>query len=531
MKIERTKPQDAQSERYIVTAMIMSGRCCKAFKDMDCKEYLQTSFAKTIADWCLQYYDRYETAPAYQIKAIFEEESDFLEQDIADMTEKFLESLSEEFERTEHFNSQYWIDYGEKYFKARSYKKLAKEIARAADQNDVKRADELYSDFNRVEVAQLDGVNVFDQKEITELQIRSEESDTRKLFKMPGALGEMIGWVERETFFAFLAREKAGKSYVLEEFGFRAYREGCKVAYFDMGDMSKDQSDYRYLSYVTGKPYNDRYAGPTWIPILDCLWNQDGRCTDGCSADIVKQDDKGKRYFACGPWDEEGEDHETCIECKKEKPRKFRGSVWWKKVNLSVWAWTEARRRAKWFETKFRRGVFERCNWPMGTRRISDVESWIVQNRERNGWVPDVVIVDYPDIALPEDARMEFRHRENEKWMRLRSISQKFHCSVITVTQSDAAGYKKKNLDLSNFNEDKRKYGHVTHFYAINKTLEEQELGLMRIAALILREDEMSTVNNVTVLQALRKGRPYTASFFGSTPKLPVVQDKVQVYI
>lgn len=521
MKIERTKPQDAQAERHVITAMIMSGRCCRAFRDMDCSQYFQTRFARTVADWCIQYYDQYEQAPKSQIRNIFEKESDYMEVDVADMTEKFLESLSEEFERADHFNAQYWIDYGEKYLKARSYKKLAKDISRAAEEGDTKKADELYSEFNQVRVAQLEGINVFDSAHVSEHRLKMEEGDDSQLFRLPGALGELMGTIERETLIAFLAREKAGKSWLLMEMGFRAYREGCHVVYFDMGDMSQRQSDNRYYSYITGRPYKEKYKGPAWIPVLDCVWNQDGRCDDGFSSDIVKYNEKGHSYFACGPWDEEGRDHEPCIRCKRNRRLKFRGSVWWKEENLELWEWPEVRKKTKWWDWRFRKGSLTRINWPMDSHKISDIEFWIMQNQERNGWVPDVVIVDYPDIALPEDGRLEFRHQENTKWRRMRRISQRYHCSVICATQSDAAGYKKRNLDLSNFNEDKRKYGHVTHFFAINKTKEEELRGLIRIGALLLREDEMSVINDVTVLQALRKGRPYIGSFLGFSPKLP----------
>lgn len=521
MKIERTKPQDAQAERHIVIAMIMSGRCCRAFKDLNCQDYLQTSFAKTVAGWCTAYYEAYETAPKSQIRNVYEKEADFLEQDVADMTEKFLESLNEEFEKADHFNAQYWIDFGEKYLKARSYKKLAKELSRAADAGDTDKADEAYTDFIRVEVAKPTGVNVFDQERIIEHRIKTEEEDDAMLFKMPGALGEMMGWVEREHFIAFLAREKAGKSWVLMEHGFRAYREGCKVIYFDMGDMSERQSDNRYYSYITAKPYKEKYEGSSWLPVLDCVWNQDGRCDEGCSSDIVKYDEKGRPLFTCGPWDEEGEDHEPCIECKRNGSRKYKGSVWWEKANLSCWTWKEVHKKAAWFEQRFRRGLFRRINWPMDSARITDIEHWILDNREREGWVPDVVIIDYPDIALAENTRVDFRHQENQKWRKMRRISQRYHCCVIAATQSDAQGYKKKNLDLSNFNEDKRKYGHVTHFYAINKTKQEENRGLIRIGTLLLREDEMSIINDVTVLQALRKGRPCVGSFFGKPPSLP----------
>jgi len=516
MKIERTRPEDAQAERKIVTAMIMSGRCIRAFRNQDCNRFFQTRFARIIADWCFKYFEKYETAPKSQIANIFEVESDYLEQDVADMVERYLESLSQEFENTNHFNAQYWIDYSEEYFRNRSYKELAKEISKAADSGDAKKAEEVYAGFKHVQVAMPEGVDVFDQDHITDHRLAVEEDKGAYLFKMPGALGELLGDIERDTFFGFLSREKAGKSWLLMELGFRGVREGCNVVSFDVGDMTERQSDNRYYSYLTSKPFKDRYEGRYWKPVLDCLWNQEGSCDEGCSDNVVKYDDKDRPYF--NKMYKEARDHVPCTKCKGTK--RFRGSVWWKKERLKKWTWKEVREKTAWFEHRFRKGSFRRVNRPMSSTRASDIESWILLNHDRTGIIPDVVLIDYADILLPENGRVEFRHQENEKWRMLRRISQKYHCAVITATQSDAAGYKKRSLDLMNFSEDKRKYGHVTHFYAINKTKTEEDHGISRIGALLLREDEMAIIREVTLLQALRKGRPYVASFFGSYPKI-----------
>ena len=75
-----------------------------------------------------------------------------------------------------------------------------------------------------------------------------------------------------------------------------------------------------------------------------------------------------------------------------------------------------------------------------------------VANGEREGWVPDVIVLDYADLlALPSG--MEKREGIDETWRRLRRLSQDFHCCVVTATQGDAASYRASLIRAGNFSE------------------------------------------------------------------------------
>ncbi|KKM05327.1 hypothetical protein LCGC14_1755320, partial [marine sediment metagenome] len=110
-------------------------------------------------------------------------------------------------------------------------------------------------------------------------------------------------------------------------------------------------------------------------------------------------------------------------------------------------------------------------------------------------------------------ARMEFRHQENQKWQRLRNLSQERHSLLLTATQAKATAYMKDLLDLSDYSEDKRKYSHVTAMYGLNQTPEEKRIGMMRINPLLVRDSDYATDRPVTILQRLQIGRPIMKSF------------------
>lgn len=130
------------------------------------------------------------------------------------------------------------------------------------------------------------------------------------------------------------------------------------------------------------------------------------------------------------------------------------------------------------------------------------------------GFIADVVIIDYADILAPEPGTGHFTTRDqvNSTWKALRRMSQEKHCLVIAPTQADAASYNQPLLDLKNFSEDKRKLSHVTGMLGLNQIPVEREKGIMRLNWIVLREDSFSVDKCLHVGQCLKLGRPFTCS-------------------
>ncbi len=191
----------------------------------------------------------------------------------------------------------------------------------------------------------------------------------------------------------------------------------------------------------------------------------------------------------------------------------FYGTVWWKeKIYTDELNWQDGVKKGKEFIDKVRRNFKLAC-FPNDSISVNGINTELALWEKYENFVPDVIVVDYADILAAIDTRLEFRHRENQTWKALRALSQVRRCLVVTATQSDAASYGKERLNLSNFSEDKRKYGHVTMMLALNQTPEEKRKGLMRIGQLVVREDEFDTDRDVVVLQCLAIGRPFLGSY------------------
>jgi hypothetical protein len=133
----------------------------------------------------------------------------------------------------------------------------------------------------------------------------------------------------------------------------------------------------------------------------------------------------------------------------------------------------------------------------------------------RRGWIPDVVVIDYADILKPPPGYSESRDAVNANWMEMRRMSQELHCCVVTATQANAASFKADRLEMSHFAEDNRKFAHVTAMYGINQTTPQKANQVQRLNALVVREDEFVTTNEVWVAGCLGLASPTVVSCLG----------------
>jgi len=122
--------------------------------------------------------------------------------------------------------------------------------------------------------------------------------------------------------------------------------------------------------------------------------------------------------------------------------------------------------------------------------------------------------VDYADILAPMQGTGDTRDQINATWKALRQLSQKYHCLVVTATQSDADSYDVATITRRNFSEDKRKHAHVTGMVAINQTETERSNGLIRLNWVLARDLEFNESTSVYCAGCLAAGNPIVLSCF-----------------
>jgi hypothetical protein len=294
------------------------------------------------------------------------------------------------------------------------------------------------------------------------------ESKKEPLVKYPGALGKFFkDALERDALVAFMAPEKRGKSFWLLDVAYRAVLQNRKVAYFEAGDNSQHQVTRRLMTRVSKKPMKRSLVN---YPVTLDRDEDDKIATVGTK----------RKRFSKGL--NKAEAWKACKKLKKSK------------LNTK--------------ESLFKLSCH--ANSTLSVRMIRN----ILSNWGREGWTPDVIVIDYADILNMDSSVFEGRDRINETWKQLRSLSQTYHCLVMTATQADAASYKANVIDRSHFSEDKRKLAHVTGVVGINASLEEKEQDLMRLNWVVLRESSFSERDCVHVATCLALSNPSVLSCF-----------------
>jgi len=364
-----------------------------------------------------------------------------------------------------------------------------------------------------------------EQEQLEKSVDRAFDETYQTIIRYPKIIGQFINdQLIRGGFVALMASEKRGKTFWLLDMAIRARRQGAKVAFFQAGDMTESQQMKRLVSLLAKKTTNEKYAGDMLESIPDCVRNQNNSCDKSvreCDFGIfeamsekeireeITMELLTKKFKAT-----ENKDYKACWNCS-EYSKSALGAPWLQKTKVEVLTAKKAKIILNNFFVK-RKRKFKLATYSNGMLSVKEINAVLNIWERQDGFVPDCIVIDYADLIVADDTRMEHRHQQNDVWKKLRGLSQEKHCLVITATQADAASYEQARLRLKNFSEDKRKYAHVTAMYGLNQDPKgrEKKLNIMVLNEIVIREGNFSHSNEVKVLQNLSKGSPCIASFW-----------------
>lgn len=474
MKIEK---KSGKEERLIVTGMLVDphvlGRIAAKWP-AGAGGLFQNKYANLLAHWAVKHWERYGTPPGSAVAGYFAnwaEKRGSSDKDTVALVEKFLASLSDEYEQAaKECNAQYTLDLADKHFNKVALANLATAVQGHLDNGEVELAHGLASTYNHIELAGGAGIDVFQD----EAAIRQAfEANAEPLIIYPDSLGQFFRWsLQRGGFVSFLGPEKRGKSWWLLDIVVRAIVQRRRVAYFEVGDQSQEEVIQRIGCRVARQPLE---------------WGQKWPYTVKVPTAIERDPDSPLAEVA---YDE----------------RTYESPLTWR----TAWAAVQSMMENK---VKSKNSYLKLSCHPNSSISVAGIKS-IVQGWVRTGWVPDVIVIDYADILAPPAGTQETRDQINATWKALRALSQSLHCLVVTATQADAASYDQDTLDMKNFSEDKRKFAHVTGMVGINQNAKEKEHGIMRLNWLVLRKGKFNKNRLCHVAGCLELGNPAVKSTF-----------------
>lgn len=450
--MKRTKI-DLSEEKHILTNMITNTAFLKQIKDICKTSLFETTYARVVSNWIWEYYGKTDRAPGKDIQDLYlRKRSEIEDEEDLELIADFLHTLNEYYQQAEINNIQYEVHKAESYFKLRSLEELSQKIGRAVTSKDATSGERLVSEYKRIEKPSGEGVDLFNDAGSIKLAFDFTEEH---LFKYPGALGEQLGYFSRGDFFAILAPVKRGKTFYLWDIARYASLYGFKALFISL-EMTQNQMVRRAWQSYVGEPFK---ACTVEIPEF-----REGNHKDKWRISRRKQ------VF-------EGIDLDE-IEAKQELYRK----------------------QAK--------GEIRLQSYPAGFADMETLEACITNLEYYDGFVPDVIVIDYADII--KGRNRDYRQQLNEIWVRLRGWAQERNCLIVTASQTSKQALS-RDAKAGDVAEDMRKLATVTKMMALNQNEKEKSLGVMRIEPLLYRDGRL-TGKQICVLENRDISRVYLDS-------------------
>lgn len=475
MKVENLT-ESGKIERQILFRMITSTEVLARIFPIWKKKMFESQPANLIGYWCVKHYERYQSAPNESIIGIFRKWAVKNEKNPnLEMIEHLLERLREGFGEIADINVDVEVDFAADHFNHIRIKNLIEELSQKVEAGEHEEAWEFLQSSNKVDMGQGRFVDVLRDREALRIAFEDTESsliafNTQETLCLNQFFSNDL---QRECFVSILAPEKGGKSTHLRQFAFWGFLNKRKVAYFEVGDNTEKQVLRRMYVKAAKKPLRSR--GNQWpcqvkFPI---------------DVKIPKEVDPDENFCPI----------------IKHKTLKF------SKPLTEDEAWDSFEKYTTNLGSE--ESYFRLSCHPNSSINVHQIRI-ILSSWEKQGFVPDIVIIDYADILSPEpgSSKQDKRDQINSNWKSLRALSQEKHCLVITATQANARSYNKETLNRENFSEDKRKLGHVTAMMGLNVNPTEKVNGACRWNWIVRREEEFSSSKCLYVAQCLALDDP-----------------------
>lgn len=128
---------------------------------------------------------------------------------------------------------------------------------------------------------------------------------------------------------------------------------------------------------------------------------------------------------------------------------------------------------------------------------VADVESHLAELYAENGWRPDVIVWDYPDVMKAIVPQKEKRDNISRVYFDIINLNNRLGCFSIGVSQVNRAAVSKDVLTITDFAEDFQKAMNCHAAFALCRTETEVELGLGRIVPVAQRAGVRYKASNV----------------------------------
>jgi hypothetical protein len=429
---------DGSDERLAVAACCLQtpvlAKICQNFQG---KPFANV-WANLVFSWAATHYRQFNAAPgAAVLTAIFGEWSTTADRTTRALVEKFLSAL-----QPVDMNDDYCIELIERLVTRNVVKTTVDRANAALSNGEVQRAVDVIQQFKNPTFGTSSDNFVNPFENVAVIDDALSEAHLEPLIKFPAGspIAQWLGpTMHRDALVMFLAADKAGKSATLSSCCQRALLQGKKVAMFNLGDLSQSQCLKRWTTALVGKPIR---AGRYRIP-----------------NDITVEENEIKVTF----------DERMATDGYSNKEAKA--------------AWDKAALRGD-------KNRLRIVTTPARSCSVTDLDNRLAA-WANNGWVPDVLAVDYVGL-LSRNPDLPAHESIDNDYAQLRAISSKYKILVLGASQAKSSAYAPgaRWLSMADFAGSKGILSHSNAVIGIQADVAERQNQACRWNYLVLREAE-----------------------------------------
>lgn len=437
---------DAGPERRILIGMVCSTPYLNRIMPFWYENPLQSRWSNIVADWVVEFYREQQRAPVRSLNSYYEKwERRASDEDTSRLMNRFLTSLSDEYDRASEIDVDALVSETEQHFNSVKLTKLEESLRRLRQVGDVAGALEVQQEFRPVSFKRPTYIDVLTDRTV------ALTTTQNVLIKPKGALGEFFGNELAENCFVALAGVvKGSKSFCLLELAWQAMLDRKRVAYFQIGDLTQDQIVWRFRSRAAQKP---RYARRVEVPVMLSV-----------ESDYATQVSTEPKIFETDLTVEEGQNALARFAGKREYLR------------------------LQWYA--------------VGSVTIEDIKAQLNQ-WDQEGWKAQCVVIDYLENLAPVNKKHNSLESIDYTWTIAKQISEMAPRLVLTAHQTNKEGFKAWVLTRSNFRGNLKVLAHVTGFVGVNHTDEEKRMQAWRLNWMVRRQDMFSESKCVVLASCL----------------------------
>lgn len=495
------------TEKRTITALIVSTEFLQQVEHLIQFTYFQSHYTKTIAKWCMEFYEVYGKAPFENIQDIYEQRIGELKEEEADLVKYLLLDINKKYEFDKGINVPYVLDKTIEFFKKRELEITTGNMQILLDKNDLEGAEAQIAQFNKIAKVSANWVASLSPEGMPE-RVREIFAEDNRLFQMTGDVGKYMGSMDRGWLVAIAAAFKRGKTFYLQEIAVEAVFKKLKVAFISL-EMHEKDSHERLFKRIVG--VGDTYGGDDTFPCFDCYLNQADTC------------DRPERPTQIQLLDEDGvkpdfdpnSEYLPCTHCKDDPKlkREFVVDTWWEVIKRPPFNETQVVKHMTSVGNMYGK-YFMFKKYPRFSASVSDMMRDLDTLERMEGFIPDVIIIDYADILKAEDTNASSTEQLDATWKTLSRLAGERHALVITASQVNRGALNKKQTEAGDLAMWIGKLGHVDAMYTLNQTNPEKNRGVIRVGTMVKRFDEFDPERDCMILQKLKHGQFCLDSYY-----------------